>query len=756
HAQKRLWFLDKLMPNPEAYNVHGDLLLEGELNVDAVEKALNLIVKRHDTLRTTFPTKDDVPAQVISDHQDLFFPIMDISDREDRDAYVEKIIAEEALTPFDLEKGPLFRVRLLNLSKDKHMMVLTMHHIISDGWSISVLLGESAAAYSAFARSEKPTLPDLRIQYKDFSAWQNRLIQEDALKGQENYWQENLKAPLPVLELPTDNTRPPLQTYVGATHRFSLDPSLSNMIKAFTREKEATLFMVLLSAFGVLLNKLSQKEDIIIGSPIAGRNRPDFEGLIGFFINMISLRMDLSNDPEFTDLLNDVKTTCLNAYANQDYPFDNLIDILSPQRDTSRAPIFNVMFVLQNATENLDDAVVEGVRFRDVTRDAKVAKFDLEFYAFEKEDRIDVQLIFNTDLFKRQTIERFGNYFLNILKHVINAPHDPISCCDIMGEEEKMALVQGFNDTYEDYPLEKCVYRIFEEQVEKTPDHIAVTFEDQSLTYQELNQRANQLARYLRDLGVDREIMVALLLDRSLEMEIALMGVVKAGGAYVPMGTDYPDTRIDYILKDTASPIILTQERHANKLIGKDVRVICLDKEWPDISHEETSNLNILNDPLDLAYVLYTSGSTGVPKGVACIHKGLCNRLVWMQDAYGLNHEDVILQKTPYTFDVSGWEFFWPMMYGARLHFLKPGGHKDPMHIMEIIKERKITTLHFVPSMLGGFLQVVDDDNKDDLTSLKRVICSGEALISDHRDLFFKYLDSELHNLYGPTEASID
>lgn len=749
-TQQRLWFLDRLIPNSPSYNIHGDILLEGDLDVEAVRQALQHIVDRHESLRTTFAERDDEPRQIVAPHREVSLLVEAVNEND-----LEQIIRREAATPFNLEQGPLFRVRMLRLDPRRHVMLLTMHHIISDGWSVGVLLKEAAVNYAALVQGSKPSLTPLKIQYRDFAAWQNTLMEDGSLKSQEDYWLKRLGGALPMLDLPTDYPRPPIQTTRGAWHRFRIDPVLNTALKDLAQRRDVTLFMLLLSAFGVFLSRLSNQEDIIIGSPIAGRNHPDLEGLIGFFVNMVALRMNLADNPDAARLLEQVKQVCLEAYANQDYPFNRLIDVLNPVRDTSRSPVFNVMFVLQNASETVSEAQVGEILFKDVTRDMGIAKFDLTLYAIEGTDAIEMSFEYNTDLFKPETVERFTSHFMNILRQFVEAPDKPVLNYDIIGTDEHL-LLESFNATDCDYPLDKCTYQFLEEQAARTPERIAVTFADLSLTYGELNARTNQLARFLRKRGVDKEVMVALMVDRSLEMEIALMGINKAGGAYVPIGTEYPEARIDYIINDTLTPLVLTQERFRHKFAGRDLAVVCLDTDWPAIAVEDTANLVPVSGPDNLAYVLYTSGSTGIPKGVACIHKGLTNRLVWMQEAYNLKEDDIILQKTPYTFDVSGWEFHWPMMYGARIHFLRPGGEKDPLHIQEVIQERGITTLHFVPSMLGIFLQVLDESSREVLKSLRRVICSGEALMGYHRDLFFKFLDCELHNLYGPTEASID
>ncbi|MDM8557980.1 amino acid adenylation domain-containing protein [Candidatus Parabeggiatoa sp. HSG14] len=761
-AQQRLWFLNQLEGQNATYNMSAAECLVGSLHIPALKQSLLEIVQRHEILQTIFPTINGEPSvQLSTIHYQL--PIINLQEipLEAQAIEIQRLTNEESQHPFDLSKGPLFRTTLLRVNQNSHILLVNMHHIISDGWSISVFIRELVTLYEAFSKDEPSPLPPLTIQYVDFAHWQRQWLAGERLQTQIDYWQQQL-ADIPArLELPTDYPRPPVQTFKGHTQSFEIQKELLTQLNQLSQENNATLFMTLLAVYAVLLGRYSSTEDIVIGSPIANRHFADIEPLIGFFINTLVLRTNLSGNPCFNDLLVQVKKACLDAYAHQDVPLEQLVETLKPERNLSHTPLFQVMFVLQNTPEEnlaLPDLTLTPLELDNIT-----AKFDLTLSLEETTQGISGSLEYNTDLFNADTIRRMVTHFETLLKGIIAAPTQPISQLPLLTETEKHQILIEWNNTEKTYPQNQCLHQLFETQVEQTPNAIAVTFENQQLTYQTLNKKANQLAHYLQSLGVKPEVLVGICIERSLEMVIGLLGILKAGGAYVPLDPNYPQERLAFMLKDSQILILLTQEKLIEKLSGLTQNLkskaknhlVCLDSGWKTISQLNDNNPSSGAMPSNLAYMIYTSGSTGQPKGVMNTHRGICNRLLWMQEAYQLNHLDKILQKTPFSFDVSVWEFFWPLLAGACLVVAKPNGHKDNAYLIKIIIVQKITTLHFVPSMLQVMVQ---EPEFEKCTSLKRVICSGEALPFELQERFFARLTHqvELHNLYGPTEAAVD
>ena len=497
--------------------------------------------------------------------------------------------------------------------------------------------------------------------------------------------------------------------------------------------------------------RYTSQDDLIVGTPIANRNRVETEGLIGFFVNALVLRTDLSGNPSFRELLRRVREVCLGAYSHQGLPFDRLVEELHVKRDLSRNPLFQVMFVLLNAP--LRPLELPGLTLGLVEGDSETAQFDLTLQIVDTEQELTATFVYNTDLFEAGTIARMLGHLQNLLEAIVADPDQRLSDLPLLTDAERQQLLVEFNDTRTDYPQDKCLHQWFEEQVQRTPDNVAVVFEGEQLTYGELNRRANQLAHRLRKLGVGPEVLVAVCAERSVEMVVGLLGIMKAGGAYVPIDPGYPRQRLAVMLEDAEPSVLLTQEHLLDILPEHRIPTICLDRDWHTLIAEPTSNPPMNVTGTDQAYVIYTSGSTGKPKGVPNLHKGIVNRLLWMQDAYRLDGSDSVLQKTPYSFDVSVWEFFWPLMTGARLVVARPEGHKDPNYLVNLIIDQKITTMHFVPSMLRIFLET---EGVEQCKSLRRVICSGEALPFELQERFFQRLGAELHNLYGPTEAAVD
>ncbi len=753
-AQQRLWFLDQWQPHSNAYNIPAAVRLEGTLDVAALERSLNEIIRRHEVLRTRFVSIDGQPRQVIEPASALPLRVVDLGDlsKDEREREVRRLAAAEAQASFDLERGPLIRARLLRAGRTEHVLLLTLHHIVSDGWSTGILLKELVALYRAFSEGEASPLPELAIQYADFACWQRQWLQGEALERQLAYWKTQLNGVPAVLELPTDYLRPAVQSYRGSQHRFRLSPALSKQLARLAGAQGVTLFMLLLATFNVLLYRYTGQRDISIGTPMANRNRIEIEGLIGFFANTLVLRTDLADNPRFSRLLQQVRAVALGAQTHQELPFERLVEELQPTRDLSHPPLFQVMFVLQNALhETLE---VPGLRLNAMEAQGRAAKFDLILaLTQERSDRLTGALEYNTDLFEEATIGRMVSHFANLLEGIVADPEARLGDLPLMNEAERHRLLVEWNATQATHPQAKLIHQLFEAQEERTPDAIAAIFEDQQLTYRELNMRANQLAHYLRAWGVGPEVLIGVCMERSLELVVALLATLKAGGAFVPIDLEYPRSRRDFMVEDSAVGVILTHSHVWTAIKGPSIDVIAVDIERAIISQGSIDNPRVPLKPFNLAYVIYTSGSTGKPKGAANTHAGILNRLLWMQKTYPLNAGDRVLQKTPLSFDVSVWEFFWPLMTGAGLVLARPGGHRDSHYLAQLIATKGVTTLHFVPSMLRVFLQETKTTN---CATLKRVVCSGEALTCDLQQRFFERLHTELHNLYGPTEAAID
>ncbi|HKY28030.1 MAG TPA: amino acid adenylation domain-containing protein, partial [Pyrinomonadaceae bacterium] len=752
-GQQRLWFLNQLEPSSPFYNISRIVRLSGRLQTELLQQALTTMVERHEVLRTRFATENGNLVQVIAPEADVRLATIDLSGVHDdeKEATAQRLAKQEVETPFDLARGPLLRAQLIRLDVEQHLLLLTMHHIISDGWSSGILLRELTSLYQGFVDGRPASLPELPIQYADFAEWQRELLQGEFLEKQIAYWRKHLEGAPAVIELPTDQPRPQVQTFRGARQTALLSGGLSRQLEELSRSQGVTLFMTLLAAFQVLLHRYSGVEDIVVGSPIANRNRSELEGLIGFFVNILVLRTDCSGNPTFSELLRRVREVGLEAYAHQDVPFDKLVEELKPERSLSYSPLFQVAFALQKGLESTLN--LPGLKLSWMEVDRGSSKFDLALFVSETADGLSCLLEYDTDLFQDTTIRRMLGHFENLLQSIVSNPDQRIGKLPMLTPaelSEVIAMSRG-GELVENHRT--CLHELFQRQVEKNPENVALVYEEAQLNYRELNQRANQVAHYLRRVGVGAETLVGICLERSLEMVIGLLGILKAGAAYVPLDPTYPDERLRLIVEESGISVVLTEQRVRDIFPQDAVRSISLDADWTDVARESTENPEPNTVPGNLAYVIYTSGSTGKPKGSMIPHEGICNRLLWMQDAYHLTESDRVLQKTPFTFDVSVWEFFWPLITGARLVMAKPGSHGDSRYLVETIKQQEITTIHFVPSMLAAFLE---DGGVSECRSLKRVICSGEALTYELKERFRKRLPTELHNLYGPTEASVD
>ncbi|HEX5875186.1 MAG TPA: amino acid adenylation domain-containing protein [Pyrinomonadaceae bacterium] len=758
-AQQRLWFQEELAYGTTTFHIALGMEVRGPLNHAALEQTFSEIVRRHETLRSVFPIIGGEVVQVIAPSSRLALPVVDLRklDAREQEAASRTQAEAEFARPFDLETGPLARLVLLRHSEDEHTIVCVLHHIISDGWSKGVLMKEVSVLYAAFCQGLPSPLQELPIQYADFAAWQRQQLQGDVLDQALAHWRNNLATATPLLELPADRPRPPVQTYRGAMEVFLLSPDVVQQLKALSQRRGVTLFMTLLAAFQAFLSRYTGQEDIVVGATVANRERSDLEGLIGFFVNMLALRTDCSGDLPFDELLERVRDTTLKAYAYQAVPFEKLLlELDFIKRNPSYSPVFQVIFSFQNQP-NLMDLTLSGLKLNFPQVEVTTSQTDLLLDMYDGVDGMTAALYYNTDLFDATTIQRMAKHFQNVLTGVAADAGQRLSELPLLSEQERARLLFEWNQTDTDFGAGKCIHEIIEQQAARTPDAVAVVYEDESLSYAELNVRANRLAHYLSAHGAGPESVVGVFFERSIELVVSLLATLKAGAAYLPLDPGYPAERLRLMVEASGTQIVLTTAEFAARFRFQSIEVahlIELDARNEVIGRESGENPVVKAGVDNLAYVIYTSGSTGTPKAAMNTHGAIRNRLLWMQQEYGLTSDDCVLQKTPFSFDVSVWEFFWPLMYGAQLVVARPGGHQDVDYLMEVIQGQQITTLHFVPSMLSAFLQ---HDNFDRCRSLRRVIASGEALSREVTERFFQRLGwAELHNLYGPTEAAVD
>jgi len=752
-SQQRLWFLDRLVPGSTAYNVAFGASIAGVLDVYSAHRAFNEIIRRHEALRTTFQSQDGVPTQVIHDPFSIDLQVTDIRgvSPSGRDAHVERIAREQMETPFALSCLPLLRIILLRVGEEEHVVIGTAHHIVFDGWSASLFFKEFIECYRAFSEGKEPLLPRLLVQYADFAEWQTNWLSGERLNAQLAFWKKQMSGELPMLQLPIDKARPSVYSFKGASLSFAFNPKLLEPARQLCRQSDATTFMLVLGALGVWLHRYSGQTDILIGCPIANRQYRELEEVIGCFANTLVMRVALAGDPDFHCALQRVREATLNAYANQDLPFEKLVQELHPDRDMSRNPLFQVMLNF-DTVRGPKILQLPGLTIAPLDLHGSTSKFDLWLTIAELPDALNTLLEYNTDLFTRDMAQRMAGHLARLLEQVVANPEIPISSISLLTSEEYQQVTTGWNNTRANYDLEYALHRLFELQVEKTPMALACIFESKQLTYDELNQRSNRVAFYLRQRLFPGSV-VGIMVQRSLEMVVGLLGILKSGCAYLPLDPEYPVDRLRFMLEDSMVSVVLVQS-------GADARFGEFKVDWlplervsldGDLSQE---NLLLQVLPDDLAYAIYTSGSTGKPKAGMNTHRGICNRLLWMQDAYSLGPNDRVLQKTPFSFDVSVWEFFWPLLAGAAIVMARPGGHKDPEYLAQIIQYEKITTLHFVPSMLQPFLEW---PGVEECASLRRVICSGEVLPPEFVKRFMALFPAvPLYNLYGPTEAAVD
>ena len=753
-AQERLWFLDQLETDSTAYNLSNVLRLKGPLNVPALQYSLQELVRRHETLRTTFPASGGSPVQCIVPELSLPLSVhsLDTLPAEARETEARLYARKEARRPFDLARGPLLRTSLLRLAEEEHWLVLVIHHIIADAWSLGILRQELATVYTAFCTGRAVALPELPIQYADYAVWQRQRLQGEVLEQQLTYWKEQLAGAPPVVDLPPDRPRPAVQTYQGAQHSFHVSKPLRDALQALSQQEGVTLFMLLLAAFQTLLSRYTGQTDLSVGTPIAGRTQTEVEGLIGFFVNTLVMRVDLIGNPSFREILRRVRKVALGAYAHQEVLFEKLVAELQPERHLSYPPLFQVMFALQNvptAPLDMPKLVVEQEAL-----DNGTAMFDLTLFIFPQEAGLWTILEYNSDLFDAATMGRLAQHFQMLLEGIAANPEQRLSDLSLLSAAERQQLLVEWNATQAEYPQQACLHELFEAQAERTPAAVAVVSEDQHLTYQELNRRANQLAYHLRKLGVEAEVPVGICVERSLEMVVGLLGILKAGGAYVPLDPTYPRERLTFMLDDAQVTVLLTQAHLSEELPASGAQVVYLDTDWETVARE--SEENPVNEIAALAYVLYTSGSTGMPKGVLGLHRGAVNRLHWMWKFSPFETAERCCQKTSLNFVDAVWEVFGPLLQGIPTVLIPEEVLKDPHRLIPTLADEHITRLVLVPSLLRAILDTPFDLHNQ-LSGLKYWVSSGEALSTELSQRFQERLpQGVLLNLYGSSEVSAD
>ncbi len=754
-AQQRLWLLDRMLPGGSVYNEQFGVRLVGALDIAALRQALNEIVRRHDVLRVRFGMAEGSPVATIAPDLDLDFPVDDLQvlPEGERENVAQQRALEEAQAPFDLAVGPLLRVRLLRIGERSHWMLVTLHHIVTDGWSRGVLARELSALYRAFRQGAPSPLGDLPVQYAEYAAWQRGWLQGSVLDQQLQYWKQIL-ADMPVLELPADRTPPAMPSYRGGRVALDLGDELTRGLRALGQREGATLFMTLLAAFQVLLYRLSGQEDVAVGVPIAGRARPEFEVLIGIFVNTLVLRGDLSGEPSFLEHLAKVRTGAIDTYAHQDLPFEKLVEELAPKRDLARNPLVQVFFNLVSVPGA--DLELDGLTVETLPEPCSNAKFDLSLRVTEVAGRLDASFEYSADLFDHSTIERMAGHWRVLLEGIVAEPERAITRLPLLTRKERQQLLVEWNDTAVDYPRDQCIHQLFEQQVERTPDAVAVVCDEQQLTYRELNARANQLAHHLRTLGVGPETLVGIWLERSLELVVGLLGILKAGGAYLPLDPNYPAQRLAFMLADARPTALVTQRRLHDQMRNFSAQVVCLDRDWPIVARQPATNPLCATTAGNIAYVIYTSGSTGKPNGVVSIHRACVNRCHWMWANFPFGPDDVCCQRTAVSFVDSAWEIFGPLLQGVTNVIIPDHVVADPVRFVQTLTESRITRVVLVPSLLRTLLDA-DIDLNDWVPRFSVWICSGETLPVDLRQRFHERLPGRtLLNLYGSSEVAAD
>jgi amino acid adenylation domain-containing protein len=759
-AQQRLWFMEQLNAGVPVYNEAEAVRLTGELNVDALVTALNMIVARHELLRATIETIDGVPHAVIHDDWPLHFEKIDLGalPAAQRELEMQHLLTAKPRALYSLESEPGIRVALVQLSSREHVLVLMMHHIICDWSSEGIIWRELSALYRSLIGGQPAALPPLAITHGDYAAWQQKQIADEDFAADLAFWEEKLRDAPALLEVPADRVRPTVLSYRGGRLRTRLGGAMTAKLRRTSQQEKVSLFTIFAAALNTLLYRYTGSDDILLGIPLADRDQQELQSVIGFLLHTHVLRTKIAGSMSFRDLLGAVQKGALELYAHRAAPFDQIVRKLGQERSPGHTPLFQVMLNWRDRDQQLSFIGMDGLAVESLMSHSNTAKFDLLLFATDEGEEIGLEMEYNADLFDEDRIARMLGHYETVLESATADPARAVNHLEILPAAECRQVLYDWNRTETPYHSDTFVHRLIEAQVANTPNATALLFEDAPLSYAELNARANRLAHYLRGLGVKPDARVAVCAERSFEMVIALLAILKAGGAYVPFDPTYPAERLRFMIDDAKPVVLLTQAHLKNLFSTVDVALPVIEltetSAWSQMPASNPDPRDLGLTPQHVAYVIYTSGSTGKPKGVMVQHQGLCNRLDWMQNAYRMNAGDAVLQKTPFGFDVSVWEFFWPLTIGARLVVARPEGHKDPAYLVEAIRKNGITTAHFVPSMLQAFL---DYPKAATCTTLVRVVCSGEALPAALARRFVEQLPhAALHNLYGPTEATVD
>ena len=752
-AQQRLWVLHQLDPQSSAYNIPSAYEMVGQLDVVALRSLIREIVRRHEPLRTRFIEGDDGPLQVIDEAGPVELPEVDLSQIEGEAAREEamRVCRQQASEPFSLSEGELMRLCLIREGADRQVLMVNQHHIISDGWSSGVMMREVMALYGAYVKGEGSPLRELEVQYADYAEWQRGRLERGEMDGQREYWARQLEAAAPVLELPYDRPRPLVPTLRGGRQEISISREAVERIRAISHSQGATLFMGLLACFKGVMYRYSGQQDIVVGTPVAGRSRQELEPLIGFFVNTVAVRTRVEGEMSYRELVGRVRESAIGAYMNEELPFEEVVRQQVRGREIGQSPIFEVMMILQNAPR--EEGGLEGLSLRAIEMDNGESKYSLVMNLTESEGGVRGWLGYQEEVLDEETVERMSRHYERVVEEAGTSDgQSKVSELEMMSEAEQRQVVEEWNRTEREYERGASIKGMIERQAEERGAEIAVESGGERVSYSQLNEKGNKVANYLRKRGVGQEQIVGVYMQRGVGMVEGLVGVMKAGGAYLPLDPAYPKARLEYILKDARPTVVLTQRELVSQLPEHEAEVICLDSDWAKISEEDDANLATLTSDKNLIYVIYTSGSTGNPKGAMLTHDGITNSIQWMQETYDLEPEDRFLVRTSLNFDPSVWEIFWPLCVGASLVIADEAHHQDTAYLVKLIGQQEVTTAYFIPSLLKA---MIEEPGLKECRSLRRIICGGESLSIETVNQLMDCLPVELHHSYGPTETSI-